>query len=137
MPKGNHIACAGHSTFIEIVNLRKLKVTLTLSAHQHWITSLFATNLGVSYNPLLISAGSEGVIQFWSVKKGESDVPLQTLSVQLSPNSKAILIVTSEEWLLCTAKAGQEVCHVKCPEVGGWKGGVFFSNHICLVWSKA
>lgn len=67
LPSGYHVAVAGNHTDIEIVNLKKLKISAIMSAHQTWVTSLFAAQLR-SGEPVLIS-GSADVVQFWSLKK--------------------------------------------------------------------
>jgi WD40 repeat protein len=110
LPSGYHVAFCGNRTFIEIVNLKKLKISATLSSHQHWISTLYTCDLrlGQERNPMLLSAGVDGVIQFWSLRKGEMELPLQTLcleiseplSVALSPTCQTLLIVTLHEWIV-------------------------------------
>lgn len=126
LPSGKHVACAGRHTDIEIVNLNKQKVVSILSAHQNWVTSLYACDLrpnsrtyycfkigilipssGPS-NPILMSSSLDGIINFWSLKKGESLHPWETvvvekgepISVSLSPNFKSFLIVTTQKLMV-------------------------------------
>jgi len=143
LPSGKHIACSGHHSDIEIVNLRQMKVSSVLSAHQNWVKAIYACEPkehGAS--PLLISASSD-VIQFWSLKKNEMDHPIQSLcldvgdpiAIALAPNMKSLLIVTSQRWLLLTARDHNEVANVPCPD-SEWVGGSFVSNRAVMIWSK-
>jgi len=141
LPSGYHVAVAGNHTDIEIVNLKKLKISKIMSAHQTWVTSLFAAELR-SGEPVLIS-GSADVIQFWSLKKNETDHPIQSLclditeplSIALAPNARSVLIVTAKRWLLVTARDHKEVANVLCPD-SEWSGGSFVSNRAVMIWSK-
>eukprot|EP01117_Protostelium_nocturnum_P009691 TRINITY_DN3461_c0_g1_i1.p1 TRINITY_DN3461_c0_g1~~TRINITY_DN3461_c0_g1_i1.p1 ORF type:complete len:1249 (-),score=384.08 TRINITY_DN3461_c0_g1_i1:37-3783(-) len=149
LPNQNLVAFAGHRTFIEIFSIKTFTVTSTFAAHQTWINCLVSCDLSRSPQqpyPVLISAGADGTIQFFSMKEGETEweTPLQTLcleidqplSMSISSNFKLLLVISSQRWIIYTAKAGKEVMSVQCPDIGGWKGGVFTSLQTVIVWSK-
>jgi WD40 repeat protein len=113
LPNGKHVAFAGHSSDIEIVNIKKAKVKTVLSAHTNWVTSLFACDLRgavgkESVNPVLVSASQDGVLNFWSLRRNESLHPMQTavvekgepISIQLAANAKSLIVVTSQKLMV-------------------------------------
>eukprot|EP01114_Cavostelium_apophysatum_P014603 TRINITY_DN3823_c0_g1_i3.p1 TRINITY_DN3823_c0_g1~~TRINITY_DN3823_c0_g1_i3.p1 ORF type:complete len:1445 (-),score=432.44 TRINITY_DN3823_c0_g1_i3:36-4370(-) len=144
LPDGYHLACSGRHSDVEIVNLKTLKVSMSLSGHQQWVTSIYACDLktGEAYSPILITA-SVDVIQFWSMKKGEQEHPLQSicleidepLAIALAPNFRSLLIVTAKRWMLLTAKDHTEIANVPCPD-SEWVGGSFYGSRTVIVWSK-
>ncbi|PRP73963.1 WD40 repeat-containing protein [Planoprotostelium fungivorum] len=149
LPSNHQVAFAGNRTFIEIFSLKTMTISYTFAAHQHWINCLFTCDLSRAnsgiMSQLLISGGSDGVVQFWSIPtEGECDTPLQTLcldyneplSLTLDGSNRFLLVVFSEQWVVYTAKAGKEVLTIKCPDIGGWRSGSFINHYSLVVWSK-
>lgn len=63
----------------------------------------------VGPSSVLVSAGVDGIVQFWSLRKGESNQPaLQTacleigeaLSISIAPNYRSMLVVTAKQWMV-------------------------------------
>lgn len=109
LPSGYHFACSGNRDFndIVIVSLRNMEVSVTIPAYPNNVTSLFCCDLGAA--SVLVSAGVDGIVQFWSLRKGESHQPaLQTacleigeaLSIAISPNYRSMLVVTAKQWMV-------------------------------------
>eukprot|EP01119_Soliformovum_irregulare_P018792 TRINITY_DN5827_c0_g1_i2.p1 TRINITY_DN5827_c0_g1~~TRINITY_DN5827_c0_g1_i2.p1 ORF type:complete len:911 (+),score=219.01 TRINITY_DN5827_c0_g1_i2:90-2822(+) len=145
-PGGQYLACSGQHNYVEIVDLFKLKVRTRLLAHSNWIGCLYSCDLGPPgiHSPVLLSAGSDGIIQIWSLRRGDGAHPMQTicldigdpLSISLSPNFKTLLIVTANECILHTAKESREIMTVPCPDPGGWRGGGYVGNQAIVAWTK-
>lgn len=147
LPSGTHIATCGRHYYIEVVSLKKLKISNKFLGHTNWVTSLYACDLSPTqqvHSPMLISAGMDGIIQFWSLRKNDGGLPVQTfcfdigtpLSVALSPDFKTLLVVSQQEFVIYTAKDSREVLSVPCPDPGGWKGGSYMNSRSVIVYSK-
>ncbi|KAL6041424.1 hypothetical protein QOT17_024947 [Balamuthia mandrillaris] len=71
MPDNRHIACAGQSSLVFIVDLWTMKVVHKIKRHSDWVIDLFSCDLGggMRHHPCLLSMGIDGILHFSSLLK--------------------------------------------------------------------
>ena len=156
-----HIACAGHSSDVEIVDLWSLDVVATLSGkHQDWICSLFPLPQNEDSTSLLLTASVDGEIVFWMITFAQDNadpksknlsgrppecIPLTSVMIEggtilnaaVSPNLKTVLVVCAEKWILLTAANPRMLFEVPAPEGRQWCGGAFMHYNRVILWDKS
>lgn len=113
---GTQVACGGKQNFIEIVDLKKLKVVQRLEGHTDWVRCLSIGSIqevastGISEEKMILLSGSrDRTLRYWSLEKRlEEKIPMFVvdisggfpLSVSQNPDWSYVLVVCGKKWMV-------------------------------------